>query len=102
MRALAICSISLSLTTLAACSTIGHVPPPVVQTKVEREVPSQALLQLCAAEPQVPTRKVRDLQTNREAWHESFDKCAARMCRLVQWIVPVTVCPDDAKPSDRP
>jgi len=52
------------------------------------------VLQLCVAERQVVTRKVRDIQDNRDAWRASFDKCAARMCRLVQWFLPNTRCSD--------
>lgn len=57
------------------------------------------LLQLCTAEPQIPTRVVRDLQTNREAWRASYEKCAARMCRLVRWYDPKTTCHADPAAS---
>ena len=62
--------------------------------------PTAALLQICEAEDQIPTATIRDLQTNREAWRESFTVCAARMCRLVQWFEPKTDC--DALPPANP
>ena len=69
------------------------------RTQVQVERPTEALLQLCVAEPQIETRKVRDIQTNREAWHTSYDKCAARVCRIVQWYVPTVQCDADTPPA---
>lgn len=72
------------------------------RTQVQVERPGDALLQLCVAEPQIVTRRVKDIQTNREAWHTSYDKCAARVCRIVQWFTPSTQCDADTAPEAQP
>ncbi len=43
-------------------------------------------MQLCDAPELIPTRKVRDIQGNRDLNLAAYSACSARMCRLVQWI----------------
>jgi hypothetical protein len=53
----------------------------------------------------VPTHVVFDMTTNLGIWKASWGDCASRVCRIVQWFYPLTVCPSDtasAKPPTTP
>jgi len=53
---------------------------------VETITPNAALLQLCGPPGLVRTETVRNIVDNSNARQDAYDSCAARMCRLVQWI----------------
>jgi hypothetical protein len=69
----------------------------MTQTKIDIQQPSPVLLQLCVAPTNVVTHTVRNIQDNRELNGIAYDKCAARLCRLVKWFLPTTGC--DALPG---
>jgi hypothetical protein len=60
------------------------------------------LLLLCDPLVQIQTRRVRDIQENRELAESAYDQCADRMCRLVQWFKPEIQCRTDAKSTPSP
>jgi hypothetical protein len=58
----------------------------VTRTKVETITPSAALLQLCEPPRLTRTETVGDIVANSAARQDAYERCAARMHRLVQWI----------------
>lgn len=85
---------------LLACSTVGPVQPSLVKTVVEKVQPQTDLLQQCEPPVTTRTRTVKNMAENTEAWRSAYERCAARMCRTVQWFIPLTSCESDvnAKP----
>lgn len=58
----------------------------MIRTVVQTDTPSAALLQLCESPQLTRTETVRNMAENSLARQDAYDRCAARLCRLVQRI----------------
>ena len=70
-----------------------------MSTHIERQVPGDALLVLCEKPVHVKTTTVGTIIANGAEAQIAFDHCAARMCRLVQWLKPTVQCDADTPPA---
>lgn len=67
---------------LLGCQTKERI---VVQTKIEKIYPGEALLQPCPRTVMIPELRVEDIYTNKDAFERGEGKCADRMDRLIEW-----------------
>lgn len=68
-----------------------------MSTRIEQPIPGDELLQLCEKPIHVRTTNVGSIVVNLSEAQVAFNHCAARMCRLVQWLKPEVQC--DAEPA---
>jgi hypothetical protein len=68
-----------------------------VSTRIERPIPGDELLVLCEAPVHVTSSTVGAIVANAIEAQAAYDRCAARMCRLVEWFKPVQCDADAAK-----